>query len=462
MGLRIAEVKDAARGRWEDVCRLLAPKLEDALNDVGRHCACPVHGGHDGFRLFSDFNETGGGVCATCGAKPDGLALISWVNGWTLPQTIAAVGHALGLSDDAPHSPRRRSDPVRRPFQTTGLIEASGSAPYKFEDANYESPYVRLRILTPKGPRTTVLWGRDLARAISAARVGVGNWVEIMRLGGEQVTLPGGRSVEKGIWSVKRVEPPQGADKISRGDFSKYATDNDRRKAARILDAWAKSVPISTSDEAAAPIVRYLKTRRIYLGKTVLEIGDSLRAGPPAPFYDESNQFVGTFPTLTAAVRAPDDEGTLVTLHRTYLTPDGRKILAASPKRLMGLPAGRTIKGAAVRIGRPKMVLAVAEGIETALSVVAALNIPCWAALSANGLEAFEPPKNVRIVLIMADLDRSGAGLNAARSLRRRLIRRGLNALILLPPGEVPDGVKGIDWNDVWLRQGADGFPRLV
>ena len=59
-------VKDDARGRWERVLPDLAPALKDAVERRGKHVPCPVHGGRDGFRVFPDVDETGGGVCNTC------------------------------------------------------------------------------------------------------------------------------------------------------------------------------------------------------------------------------------------------------------------------------------------------------------------------------------------------------------------------------------------------------------
>ena len=63
--LRI-DIWHLSRGRWLDIFRAFAPALDDACLRVGRHVPCPVHGGKDGFRLFEDAAETGGGICNTC------------------------------------------------------------------------------------------------------------------------------------------------------------------------------------------------------------------------------------------------------------------------------------------------------------------------------------------------------------------------------------------------------------
>ena len=61
-----------APGRWLDILSGLAPDLRPAVEKRGRHVPCPVHGGKDGFRLFRDADQTGGGICNT-------------VSGWASP-----------------------------------------------------------------------------------------------------------------------------------------------------------------------------------------------------------------------------------------------------------------------------------------------------------------------------------------------------------------------------------------
>ena len=90
-----SRVKDDARGRWQRVLSDLAPALQDAVAKRGKHVPCPVHGGRDGFRVFPDVSETGGGVCNTCGYFVDGFSLLMWINGWDFGQTIREVAQQL-------------------------------------------------------------------------------------------------------------------------------------------------------------------------------------------------------------------------------------------------------------------------------------------------------------------------------------------------------------------------------
>ena len=101
-----------AAGHWLGLFDQLAPELTPAVSRAGRHVPCPVHGGKDGFRLFGDVQETGGGICATCGAFPDGLALLGWLKGWRFPEVVEAVAGALG--NGAPTTPAKRQASARR------------------------------------------------------------------------------------------------------------------------------------------------------------------------------------------------------------------------------------------------------------------------------------------------------------------------------------------------------------
>lgn len=105
--------------------------------------------------------------------------------------------------------------------------------------------------------------------------------------------------------------------------------------------------------------------------------------------------------------------------------------------------------------------LAVAEGIETALSVSTAMRIPCWATISAGGMKSLIIPDDVRYLLIMADKDANHVGEKAAEELRRRMVALGRDVFVFTPEDPIPEGAKGIDWNDVLLTKGRDGFAGL-
>jgi putative DNA primase/helicase len=93
------------------------------------------------------------------------------------------------------------------------------------------------------------------------------------------------------------------------------------------------------------------------------------------------------------------------------------------------------------QIGRD---LAIAEGIETALSVMQITGVPAVAALSAAGMRSFRWPQHIRKLWIAADNDESG--LQAARALLKRALDAGLKAEIKVPARACND------FNDLLLR----------
>ncbi|MFB8831987.1 toprim domain-containing protein [Azotobacter sp. CWF10] len=102
----------------------------------------------------------------------------------------------------------------------------------------------------------------------------------------------------------------------------------------------------------------------------------------------------------------------------------------------------------------------VCEGLETALAVETATGLPVWPLVNAYLLEHFMPPPAISAVRIWADKDRKEGGQKAALALKKRLWEMGIKAQILLPWLPIPEGAKGVDWNDVLLERGPFGFSK--
>lgn len=167
----------------------------------------------------------------------------------------------------------------------------------------------------------------------------------------------------------------------------------------------------------------------------------SLRHHPALPYRRDAAE---RFPALLALLQHPD--GTGCTVHRYYLTPEGRKAPVDAPRKMMPIPGGE-LHGAAVRTSPVCERIGIAEGLETALCAGKLFGLPVWAGISAAGLQGFEPPEGVQSVLICADNDPKCAGQSAAFALAKRLWSRGIAAEVRLPdlPGE--------DWADVYARE---------
>ena len=93
-----------------------------------------------------------------------------------------------------------------------------------------------------------------------------------------------------------------------------------------------------------------------------------------------------------------------------------------NPRRMFGDLLGAVVQLAPLPAGGD---LAIAEGIETALSYRDLTSAATWAGLSTAGLRRFTPPPGIARLVIAADGD--DAGLEAARDLAER---RGHNAVV--------------------------------
>lgn len=217
----------------------------------------------------------------------------------------------------------------------------------------------------------------------------------------------------------------------------------------RIRELWAGTLP--AEHPAAEPMRLYLARR----GLGGLAVPEVLRFAPALPYHvHEGDRFVevGRFPAMVARIDAPD--GSIIGCHRFYLTPDGNKIaierggLRLDFRKQTRSPWPGATKGAAVRLFPAGDVLAVAEGVETALAFHLITGLRTWATLNAGNLERVSVPDQVREVVIAADHD--ARGKKAALVLARRLEQEGRGqARIALPP------TPGTDWNDTILKRGV-------
>ncbi len=143
-------------------------------------------------------------------------------------------------------------------------------------------------------------------------------------------------------------------------------------------------------------------------------------------------------PALVALVTdAVTDEP--MTLHRTWVKPDGMKADVDPPRLLLGK---HRKQGGVIRLWPDEAVstgLAIGEGIETMLTIAHAFK-PVWSAIDAGNLAAFPVLDGIESLLIVADHDE--AGLKAAEQCADRWYRARREVRIAKSP------IPGQDAND--------------
>ncbi len=103
----LAELKFSARGQWPGLITSLS-SIDHSLLD-GRKHPCPRCGGNDRFRAFDDFAQSGGVVCSQChnSGNADGFSTLSWLNGWSFPESVRAIAEKLGVAAPAREGAKR-------------------------------------------------------------------------------------------------------------------------------------------------------------------------------------------------------------------------------------------------------------------------------------------------------------------------------------------------------------------
>jgi putative DNA primase/helicase len=189
----------------------------------------------------------------------------------------------------------------------------------------------------------------------------------------------------------------------------------DRRP--RELDATEKRASLNrlwrAGELSSGWTVEYLTKRGLSV-ETAAAASQSLRYTNKAWLRDESAFMPAVLALVTRLSGQP------VSIHRTFLLPDGGRV-----KKMM--PAVGDIMGAGIFFGpRTESKWVVGEGIETTLAgwEFQSHDGTAVSAVSAGGLEALEVPDHVNDLVILADNDASFAGMRAAAALAHRVSTR--------------------------------------
>jgi hypothetical protein len=182
----------------------------------------------------------------------------------------------------------------------------------------------------------------------------------------------------------------------------------------------------------------YLLSRGIQISDAVLAV-DVIRFHPECRFGGEVH------PAMVCLMQSAAD-GKPTGIHRTALRPDGsgkaEMADGGSPKRMLGKAAGSAIKlGSAITCRR----LAIAEGVEDALTIENLGLVPVWALGNSGAIQAFVPLPEIDELTIYGDADPAGAA--AARYCAEKWSGSGVRARVLLPR-------EFKDWNE-WRMANA-------
>ena len=170
----------------------------------------------------------------------------------------------------------------------------------------------------------------------------------------------------------------------------------------------------------------YLKQRGLVLPNNCIEV---LRFHPACPRSGDR------LPALLGLMRDIETDEP-VGIHRTFLRADGLAKAAVEPNKMMLGPSRGTVLKLApdedVTLG-----LAITEGIEDGLAVLADGIAPVWACLSAGAMLTFPQLNRVEALTIYCDNDAPGA--SAAEACAERWRRRGKEARVVEPPRRFKD-----------------------
>ncbi len=198
--------------------------------------------------------------------------------------------------------------------------------------------------------------------------------------------------------------------------------NDDTGRIRRALAIWR-----NTERGASSIVERYLASRGIVLQSWP----PSLRFHPRCPRPGDDAGAICFFRCPQCSSSSSHVERGQVAVHCTYLRPDDSGKAEIQKSKSMFGP----VAGGAVRFGTPRagQWLAVAEGIETSLSVATACAMPAWAALSADGIKNLVLPRDATHIVVCADHDDSGTGERAAHDAAARWLAEGRRVRIAVP-----------------------------
>lgn len=248
-----------------------------------------------------------------------------------------------------------------------------------------------------------------------------------------------------------------------------YCSEEEKIERMNRVRAIAQtSIPAANAPEVHA----YLKSRGLKgdFSKLPHSLRYHNRLRYPVSFREEGDKRDSWYSALIGTFK--DKNGNNTSLHRTFLK-NGQKAPESKTKLLMSPPWD--IRGGYIDMDKPVIftgednepmaLIGYCEGIETALAIREGTGIPMRPHYSssllklASGIVVGGIPKSRTIITLWGDKDRSLDGQNTVKELAERLSKEGYIVQVHIPEMEIPANAKSVDWLDVYVQEGADGFP---
>lgn len=188
----------------------------------------------------------------------------------------------------------------------------------------------------------------------------------------------------------RNAAPPDPAEIERRQEARRKADERERAETAR-LQARARAMWDQSGDPRGTAAEAFLNSRGLELPNDVA--GSVLRFHPQCPWGDGA-----TMPAMIAAIRCVEN-GRIIGVHRTGLTPDGRKV----ERKVFGAAA----RGAIMLDPRESVheALTAGEGIETSLTARQIGLGPVWSLISASNISGLPPLPGVKHLTVLAERD---------------------------------------------------------
>jgi len=249
--------------------------------------------------------------------------------------------------------------------------------------------------------------------------------------------------------------------------------ENGEKAIKRISKMWSEAVPISDPN-AQVLLDKYMQSRGLPVGhaaKMPKHLRVHFNLSYPSYLRDDDQKvwYAGLL------IPMKDETGKRCTIHRHYFQKDTGERIPEDKKKLMMEGPWSPAPGSYLEYEEPLSymledqtkvaIVQVGEGMETMEAVRAATNVPVQPMFSDHYLSSFIPPEIEGVkpenyyVYFYEDKDRSGAGTRAVTAAIERLEPLGYQCHRLVPPLEIPEGAKSVDWLDVWNELGVMAFP---